>query len=169
MKKLTTTLIAAFASIIFAAAAFAGQVTLNNNSGYEVTIDGAAYGANRQYAINDLQDGSHMVAVYKVTSSGLFSKNKTLISSKQFTLGNNTVVLTVNQSGQIQINKNGSNTGSGTNNGGRSHKKHNQHVDDNDNHDNHGGKYGNSEGKGKGHKYGHYKNKKQSGKQHNDD
>ena len=158
MKKTFTFLMAAILGMMFTASAQVSEqvndVTLANNSNYEVQIDGRIYNANNTYTINNLAAGNHLVSVYQVSSGGIFSKkNRSLISSKQFTSGNGNVNITVNQSGQISINRNGS--GSGNNDG---------------NWNNDGDKkYGKSEGKGRGNKYGHYKNRNKNSNRDNDD
>jgi DMSO/TMAO reductase YedYZ molybdopterin-dependent catalytic subunit len=158
MKKAFTFLMAAMLGIVIIASAQVNDqvnaVTLANNSNYEVQIDGRVYNANNTYTINNLAAGNHLVSVYQVSSGGIFSKrNKSLISSKQFTSGNGSVNITVNQSGQISINRNRG--GSGNNDGTW-----------NDNGDK---KYGKSEGKGRGNKYGHYKNKNNNSDRGDDD
>lgn len=145
MKKAFTFLVAAMLGIVVTASAQNNEVILTNNSNYEVNIDSRVYNANNTYNINDLNTGNHLVSVYRVSSGGIFTrKTRNLIASKQFSSGNGTVRISVNQSGQISINR--SQNGSGNNDGTW-----------NDNGDK---KYGKSEGKGNGHKYGHYKDKK---------
>ena len=156
MKKAFTFIMAAMLGIVVTASAQVNDVVLTNNSNYEVDIDGRAYNANNTYTISDLSAGNHLVSVYQVSSRGIFSrKTRSLISSKQFTSGNGRVSIAVNQSGQISLNRNGSGNNDGTWN------------------DKGDKKYGKSEGKGNGNKYGHYKNKKnknkKSDKNDNDD
>ncbi len=145
MKKTFTFLVAAILGLVAtASAAEYNQVVLKNNSNYEVNIDGRVYSGNNTYTISDLGTGNHQVSVYQVSGGGIFSKKtRTLISSKQFSTGSSKVDISVNQNGQIFINRNQNNrnNGNGTwnNDGDR--------------------RYGKSEGKGNGNKYGQYKNK----------
>ncbi len=144
MKKTLTFLFAAAIAVLTSFTAFANNVILKNNSSYEVNIDGRTYNGNNTYNISDLGSGNHVVSVYRITSNGgIFGrKTRTLIDSEQFYTDQNQVSISVNQSGQIYVNR-GNNTGG--NNGDWNNGS--------------GKRYGKSEGKGKGNKYGHYKNK----------
>ncbi len=152
MKKTFTFLLAAILGLVTTASATEyNQVVLKNNSNYEVNIDGRVYSGNNTYTISDLGIGNHLVSVYQISSSGIFSKKtRSLVSSKQFSTGSSKVDIAVNQNGQILIsrNQNSRNNGNGTwnNSGDR--------------------RYGKSEGKGNGNKYGQYNNreKKSCGK-----
>lgn len=154
MKKLLTSFFAGLVVFVTSASASAVQarVILNSNTNYEVQIDGRAYNTGTT-TISDLSQGTHTVAVYQVVSNGIFGigKKRNLVSSEQFSLGSNDVTIDVNQNGQARIyqsgyddNNNNPRKGEGTYNNTGSKN----------------GAYGKSEGKGKGHKYGHYKNKK---------
>lgn len=155
MKKAFTFLMAAILAVVFtASAAEINQVILTNNSNYEVNIDGKVYIGNNTYTISNLGTGTHLVSVYQVSGGGIFSKKtRNFISSKQFSTGSSKVDISVNQTGQIFIsrNQNTRNDGNGTwnNDGDR--------------------RYGNSEGKGNGNKYGQYKNKKKKSCDNEDD
>lgn len=144
-KTFTFLLIAVLGMLSSVSAAEYNQVTLKNNSSYEVSIDGRIYTGNNTYNISDLAAGNHLVSVYQVSSGGIFSrKTRNLISSKQFISGSSSVDISVNQSGQIYIGRNqnrrnDNNGGTWNNDGDR--------------------RYGKSEGKGNGNKYGQYKNK----------
>lgn len=146
MKRTLTFLLAAILGmVVTASAAEINLVVLTNNSNYEVNIDGRVYTGNNTYTITNLGTGNHLVSVYQVSGGGIFSKKtRNLISSKQFSTGSSKVDISVNQTGQIFIsrNQNTRNNADGTwsNNGDK--------------------RYGKSEGKGNGNKYGQYKNKK---------
>ncbi len=146
MKKITSLILIAFFGLVVSASA--AIVTLTNSSSYEVSIDSRVYTGNNSYTITDLAQGNHVISVYQVTSNGVFGigKKTNLISSREFTLTNSDVRINVNQNGQLNVSqKNNNQNGSGNNDGT---------WDNNDK------KYGKSEGKGNGHKYGHYKNRK---------
>jgi hypothetical protein len=168
MKKFTSFLIAGLMVFVASASAAVQQarVILNANTNYEVQIDGRTYNSNGTSTITDLATGNHTVAVYQVVSNGVFGigKKRNLISSEQFNLGNNDVTIDVNQNGQARISQNGYN-GNNNNDRDRNGGYNGQHSDK--------GEYGRSEGKGKGNKYGHYKDKKGKNKKqksnHDDD
>ena len=155
MKKTLTFLLAAILGIVVtASAAEINQVVLTNNSNYEVNIDGRVYNGNNTYTISNLGTGNHLVSVYQVSGGGIFSKKtRTLISSKQFSTGSSKVDISVNQTGQIFISRsqNTRNNGNGT-------------WNNNDDR-----RYGKSEGKENGNKYGQYKNKKKKSCDEDDD
>jgi hypothetical protein len=186
MKKFTSFLIAGLMILVASASAQQSRVILNSNNNFEVQIDGRAYNSAGTSTITDLSVGAHTVAVYQVVSNGIFGigKKRNLLSSEQFNLNNNDVTIDVSQNGQVRISQNGYNGNNNTNrnrNGGYNTNRR----DDNDNNstdrnrnggydsrNDDNGNYGKSEGKGKGHKYGHYKNKKgknNNGNQRRDD
>lgn len=141
MKKFTTFLFACMLMLTISATARTPQVILNSKTNYEISIDSRTYSQGVGTTnINDLYPGVHTINVYTIVSRGIFGMGKKtiLISTQQFTLRNNDINIVVDQAGQIRI------------------------TDDNYN----DRRYGNSEGKGKGHKYGHYKNKKEKKDKH---
>ncbi len=163
-KKISTSLTLLFAALFFSTSAFAANtVTLHNNSNFDVAVDGRYYSANNTHQLSNLTVGNHLVAVYRVESSGIFgSKNRTLISSRQFNIGSNNngaVVINVNQNGNVSINQNAR----ATQNGNRKNKVFDNDNDDDDYDDDHNGtqcsKHKNQ--KGKGH-YKHGNNRGQS-------
>ena len=135
--------------MVLAAAASARQarVVLQSNTTDEVQIDGRTYNGRGTSTINDLPAGQHSVAVYRVTSKGIFGigKKRSQISYEPFTLRDEDVNIAVNQDGRVRISQDGY------------YGKNKDNRRKNDDFNN--GQYGKSEGKGRGHKYGHYKNK----------
>lgn len=158
MKKFTSFLIAGLMVLVTSASAagLQARVILNANTNYEVQIDGRTYNSTGTSTITDLSTGTHTVSVYQVVSNGVFGigKKRNLISSEQFNLGNNDVTIDINQNGHARIYQSGYNNNNndrdrnGTYNGQNTER----------------GEYGRSEGKGKGNKYGHYKDKKAKNK-----
>lgn len=163
MKKFTSFLIAGLMVLAASASALQSRVILNSNTNYEVQINGRSYNSTGTSTITDLSVGAHTVAVYEVVSNGILGigKKRNLLSSQQFNLGNNDVIIDVSQNGQIRISQDGYNDNNNTRN--RNGSYHGSSNTGN-------GEYGKSEGKGKGHKHGHYKDKKNknNGKQHID-
>jgi hypothetical protein len=150
MKKFASFLVAGMIVLVVSASARQARVILNSNTIHEVQVDGRNYNGVGTSTITDLSAGTHTVSVYQVISRGIFGigKKRRQLSFEQFTLRNNDVNIAVNQNGQVRIFQDGYNENKkhGNRNGG--------YNNDSD------GNYGNSEGKGRGHKYGHYKNKK---------
>lgn len=142
-----------------------GRVVLTSNTNYEVQIDNRIYNDHASTTLTTLAPGSHTVAVYQVVSRGIFGigKKRNQLSFEQFILGNDNLNIAVNQNGQIRISRENY---SGKNSQSKRDRDYNSNR--------HGGNedYGKSEGKGIGHKYGHYKNKKNKGyhkREHDDD
>lgn len=179
MKKISTLLVAGLLVLLFSASA-QSRVILTSQNNYEVNIDGRNY-TNSNVTISDLSQGTHSLQVYQVVSNGILGigKKRNLITSQQFTLRNYDLKINIDQNGRARINENGRNGNTGTrypnnNNYPNTNNYPNNRNDypdrtDRDDHDNdhdndkwekNEKKYGKSEGKGRGNKYGHYKNKK---------
>lgn len=177
MKKISALLVASLLVFVFTAPA--QRVILNSQNNFEISIDGRNYNGNTNTTITDLSQGTHNLQVYQVVSNGILGigKKRNLISSQQFTLRNNDVSIKVDQNGRTRISENGrysnnnnqypNNQGNKSDHPNKRNNNSSQRDREDDDHDrsydhdenNNGGKYGNNEGKGKGHKYGHYKNK----------
>jgi type 1 fimbria pilin len=181
MKKLFTLLLSSMVILASAALAATPQVVLTAPSDYDVSIDGRMYNPNPSTVINNLAAGTHTVEVYRVTSNGIFGlgKKRELLRRQQFNLRNSDVNINVDQSGRLRISNSGYNDNDNKrddrNNDGRyGNRDRNDDDRDDDRYDNRDNKdrYGKSEGKGRGHKYGHYKkdkkNKKHKNKKHDD-
>jgi hypothetical protein len=170
MKKISALLVASLLVLVFTASA--QRVVLTSQNNYEISIDGRNYNGNT--TITDLGQGNHTLQVYQVVSTGILGigKKRNLISSQQFTLRNYDLNIDVDQNGRARIYESGRNGNTGTRypndrypnrrdrNDDRNHDRHEDHHDDDRDYRSGKGRYGKSEGKGKGHKYGHYKNKK---------
>lgn len=84
--------------------ASARNVILRLNDNYDVSIDGRYYQGNT--TISDLDQGRHRVNVYKVSGGFLgIGKKRSLVSTSNFNLRNNDVVIDVNRNGEVRINK----------------------------------------------------------------
>ena len=161
--------------VILASSALAAtpQVVLSAPDNYDISIDGRMYSPNPTTVINNLAAGTHTVEVYRVTSNGIFGlgKKREFLSRRQFNLRNSDVTINVDQSGRLRVSDNGYNNNDRNNDG----RYGNRDRNDNDRYDNRDekGRYGKSEGKGRGHKYGHYKKHKKDkyhkNKKNNDD
>lgn len=175
MKKIFTLVSASLFAIVVSATAAQPLVTINTYGNYEVAIDGRDYTGQNTYTVTDLAQGNHTVSVYQVINNGILGigKKRNLLSTQQFSLYNNDVTINVSQNGQARI----TNSRNGTyDNTGSTRQRNDGRYDNDDDHDrdHHGeyengqntnGRYGKSEGKGNGHKYGHYKNKNKKGSQ----
>ena len=176
MKKFTSLLMAGLVALTVSAKAVQPQVVLNNNTNYEVRIDGQQYSTGTN-TVQQLSLGNHTVEVYSVTGGGIFGigKKRTLVSSSSFNLSYNDVYIDVTSNGYAQITERRTNGGYG-NNGG--YDPRNGGYGNNGSYDPRNGGYGNNNGNcnnnkgnnGRGHAYGKYKNKKQKGnRRENDD
>ena len=95
MKKILTIILASFLGVAASASAIQPQVTLHTSNNYDVKIDNNFYNGNTS-TIPDLVQGNHRVEVYQVKAgSGIFGigKKRVLVSTSQFTLRNNDVLM----------------------------------------------------------------------------
>lgn len=183
MKKLLTIFLGSMIVLASSAVAATPQVVLSAPANYDISIDGRMYSPNPSTTVSNLSAGSHTVEVYRVTSGGIFGlgKKREFISRQQFNLRNNDVSINVDDRGRLRITNNGYNDDRRTNRNDRNNDGRYGNRDDDDYDDRRDdrydrddkGRYGKSEGKGRGHKYGHYKNKKKNkhpkNKKNNDD
>ena len=110
MKKISTLILAGLMTMAVSAAERQPMVTVNNTSNnYEVMIDGQTYNNGNSATIPNMAQGTHRVEVYQVVKK-LFAKQRTLVSSSNFELGNNDVTINVDQNGQLRINQAGNST-----------------------------------------------------------
>ena len=164
MKKFSIFIVSALLAATISAKA--QSVTLRISANYDVSIDGRYYENNE--AVPALSYGTHTVKVYEVRPGFLgIGKKRSLVSSSNFELRNNDVVIEVNQNGQLRINESGYNNNTGQNrdrnddrSGGNVYQKKN------------GKGYGPYNNPGRGHKYGLYKKdhdkKNKQNKRHDD-
>ena len=175
MKKILTIILGSFLGVAVSASELQPQVTLRTTSNYDVKIDNNFYNGNTT-TIPNLGQGNHRVEVYQVKAgSGIFGigKKRVLVSTSQFTLRNNDVVIDVNQYGETRIydsGYNGTNNNQGRDNNGNRDRNVNRRGNGNDgdyDDNNH-----NNNGNGHGNKNGHYKKNKQGknkGNKHQED
>ena len=140
------------------------SVILRLNNNYEVNIDGRFYSSNA--TVPSLSYGQHTVKLYEVQPGILgIGKKRTLVSTSGFELRNNDIIIEVDQYGKLRINEVG-NYNSQNQNGDRNNNTVNGGYDNQRNTQKQNGRgYGPYNNPGRGHKYGHYKNKK-GGKNH---
>ncbi len=145
MKKIYALIMGSF--IAFAAIAADRQpvVTINANDNYDIRIDGRFYTNSGNIA---LSQGHHEVEVYKVKKTFL-GKRRILVSKNSFNLRNNDVQIYVDQNGESRI-RESRNSNDRQDKGFGNDKKYKDKELKSNNGD-----------RGRGHKYGHYKNKKQ--------
>lgn len=105
MKKIFTLVLASFMTVALFAADRKPSVTLTADKKYEVVIDGRSYAS----ALGNTMDialfsnnGRHTVKVYQL-KNGLFSKQKKLVSSTTFQLNRNSLDISVDRNGRINI------------------------------------------------------------------
>jgi len=105
MKKIFTLVLASFMTVALFAADRRPSVTLTADKKYEVVIDGRSYAS----ALGNSMDislfnsnGRHTVKVYQL-KNGLFSKQKKLVSSTTFELNRNSLDISVDRNGRINI------------------------------------------------------------------
>ena len=171
MKKILTFIVASFFGVAVYASEVQPQVILRASTNYDVKIDNNFYNGNGT-TIPNLGQGNHRVEVYQVRSGGIFGvgRKRVLVSTTQFYLRNNDVVIDVDQYGSARIYDNGYN-GTNNNQGRDNNGNWNRNGRGNNNNDD---RYDNSNSQnGRGNKYGHYKknkkNKHQHGNGENDD
>lgn len=161
MKKIYLLLaVALFAATLSVSAQ---RVILRIDNNYEVNIDGKYYGSNA--TVPTLSYGQHTVKLYQVQPGILgIGKRRSFVTSSNFEMRNNDVIIETDQNGQLRINEVGNNnnqtrTRDRNNNGDYEYQKNSQKRN--------GKGYGPYNNPGRGHKYGLYK-KDQEKKQHKD-
>jgi len=149
MKK--NLILIAAALLISGISATAQRVILRISSNHEVNIDGNYYDYNE--TVPTLSSGTHTVKLYEVKPGFIgIGKKRTLLSSSNFELRNNDVIIETDQNGQLRINEVGNNNTSRRTSGDRSYEENTQNRK--------GKGYGPYNNPGRGNKYGLYKNKK---------
>jgi len=153
MKKFTLFIVSAL--LLGTISASAQRVILRISNNYEVNIDGNYYDYNE--TVPALSSGTHTVKLYEVKPGFIgIGKKRTLLSSSNFELRNNDVIIEADQNGQLRINEVGNNNTSRRTSGDRSYEGNTQTRN--------GKGYGPYNNPGKGNKYGLYKNKKNKSK-----
>ena len=155
MKK--NLILIAAALLITGISATAQRVILRISSNHEVNIDGNYYDHNE--TVPALSNGTHTVKLYEVKPGFIgIGKKRTLLSSSNFELRNNDVIIETDQYGQLRINEVGNNNTSRRTSGDRSYEGTTTQSRKN------GKGYGPYNNPGRGNKYGLYKNKKNKNK-----
>lgn len=149
MKKFSIFIVSALLAATISAKA--QSVTLRISANYDVSIDDRYYENNE--AVPALSSGTHSVKVYEVRPGFLgIGKKRTFVSSSNFELRNNDILIEVNQNGQLRINESGNNNTTGQN------RDRNNDGDGNNGYQKKNGKgYGPYNNPGRGNKYGLYK------------
>jgi hypothetical protein len=177
MKKLITFLFGSMMVVAVSAQTRQAQVIVHAPSNMEVRIDGINYSNGNNPTIPNLPQGVHALEVYEIKSNGILGigKKKELVSSRNFTLGERDITITVDQYGQATISGEGRNgtdrrDGSVKQNRGRTdntwakgrNKDKSYDDDDDDVYENGKAKKAKKAKKSNGHgkKLGHYKNGK---------
>jgi hypothetical protein len=164
MKKIYLFIVSTlFLGIISASAQ---RVILRVNNNYEVNIDGRYYEYNE--TVPALNYGTHTVKLYEVRPGFVgIGKKRTLVSSANFELRNNDVIIETDSYGQLRIYEEGYNTRR-QETIDRNGEPVDRDYDRNDEYKTKNGKgYGPYNNPGRGHKYGLYKkdhDKKAKGK-----
>jgi hypothetical protein len=106
MKKIAVFI--AVGLMLIAVSSSAQRVTIRNNRHYDVRIDGRYY-SNNNSSISYLSPGYHRVQVYQIHRGGFLGMNRRriLVSSSNFYLGNNDVVINIDRFGDARINQYG--------------------------------------------------------------
>ena len=104
MKKIAVLIVSSL--LLMTVSATAQQVTVMSNNNYDIKIDGRYYNANNA-SISNLAPGPHTVQIYQVTRGGFLGlgRQRVIVSSSRFYLGNNDVVINVDAYGQARINQ----------------------------------------------------------------
>ena len=154
MKK--NLILIAAALLVSGISATAQRVILRISSNHEVSIDGNYYDYNE--TVPALSSGTHTVKLYEAKPGFLgIGKKRTLLSSSNFVLRDNDVIIEEDQYGQLRINEAGNSNTSRRTSGDRSYEGTSQNRKN-------GKGYGPYNNPGRGNKYGLYKNKKNKSK-----
>ena len=104
MKKIFTLAIASLMTLSMFAADRKPSVTLTTPKKFEVVIDGRSYASAIGTTMNvaGMYGGRHTIKVYAL-KNGFFSKQKRLVSTSSFQLNRNDVDISVDRSGNINI------------------------------------------------------------------
>ena len=125
MKKIFTLAIGSLFALSVMAADHKPSVTVKSNNRYEVVIDGKSYKGDSYIDLSNLFPGYHSIKVYDVSRHSMFRRRAKLISSSDFTVKRNDVVITVDRFGRIDVDEMRSGRGKGWDNkdfGNNDHK-----------------------------------------------
>ena len=103
MKKIFTLAIGSLFTLAVMAAGNKPSVTVKSSKNYQIVIDGKSYAGNSYIDLSGLYPGFHSVKVYDVKSRSFFRKKSNLIASSSFSLKNNSIIISVDRFGKIDI------------------------------------------------------------------
>lgn len=158
MKKIYLFIVSAL--LIGTVSASAQRVILRISNNHEVNIDGRNYAYNETVPV--LNNGTHTAKLYEVRPGLLgIGKKRTLLSSSNFEIRNNDVIIEGDSHGQLRIHEEG--------NYNRNGQSSDRNYDRNGSYEKDGKGYGPYNNPGRGHKKGLYKkNKHKKNKQGRD-
>ena len=105
MKKIFTLAIGSLFALSVMAADHQPSVTVKSSNKYQIVIDGKSYKGNSYIDLSGLFPGYHSIKVFNVSKRSMFGRRAKLISSSDFTVKRNDVVITVDRFGQIDVNE----------------------------------------------------------------
>ena len=105
MKKIFTLAIGSLFALSVMAADHQPSVTVKSSKKYEIVIDGKSYKGNSYIDLSGLYPGYHSIKVYSAGKRSFFGKRSRLISTSDFSVKRNDVVITVDSFGQVDVNE----------------------------------------------------------------
>ncbi len=102
MKKIFTLAIGSLFALSVMAADHKPSVTVKSNTDYQVVIDGNSYKGNNYIDLSNLYPGYHSIKVYEV-SKHFFKRKAKLVSSSDFSVKGNDIVINIDRFGKIDI------------------------------------------------------------------
>jgi hypothetical protein len=106
MKTILTLITFSFVSLLAVAGEKYPEVKVTSTGEYLIIVDGKQYKNEKKILLQDMQQGTHYIDVFKKKKGLLGSKYK-LVSSKQFEIRKKDLDIDVNTSGYITIGKQG--------------------------------------------------------------
>ena len=93
------------------------SVTIKSKRDFEIVVDGRTYRNDNTIRLDRLRKGMHTIRVYESTR-GLFGNRKRLVSSKNFMVRNEDLRITIDRSGQVNVDEQGYGRGNDRNDRG---------------------------------------------------
>jgi hypothetical protein len=103
MKKIFTLAIGSLFALSVMAADHKPSVTVKSNSNCQLVIDGKSYRGDNFIDLSNLYPGYHSIKVYEVNKHLFFKKRAKLVSSSDFTVKGNDIVINIDRFGKIDI------------------------------------------------------------------
>jgi len=103
MKKIFTLAIGSLFALSLMAADHKPSVTVKSNGNYQLVIDGKSYRSDNYIDLSNLYPGYHSIKVYEVNKHRFFKKRAKLVSSSDFTVKGNDIVINIGRFGKIDI------------------------------------------------------------------